>query len=281
MDEIQSQIDEIVSRLDENDNSQQEISDNIDSSLSDIQSNVDEVSNSLEEVKPDIGQLQFPLSQDSIDLIGEVITNYNNDNPTGGVANRQVFTSSGTFTVPTGIKFVDVECVGGGGGGSDYSVSQLSGGGGGYSKKRIDLTGVSTVSVTIGAAGQGMSYSSSGPTYTASTSGGTTSFGSYLSVGGGASGDTTGAGGTATGGDINMPGQSSGNPLFFATDKVALPQGGNSFYGYGAPMVYVSLAEHNGANGTGYGGGGGLAKRYFSTTLNGGNGSAGVCIISY
>lgn len=71
MDEIQSQIDEIVTRLDENDSSQQELSDSIESSIQDLQSNLDEQGTNIDDLKETSGQLSFPLSQDTIDLIKE------------------------------------------------------------------------------------------------------------------------------------------------------------------------------------------------------------------
>jgi hypothetical protein len=48
--------------------------------------------------------------------------------PSGGFSNMQVFTSSGTFTVPTGITKVKVTVVGGGGGGQGFSVGGGAGG---------------------------------------------------------------------------------------------------------------------------------------------------------
>jgi hypothetical protein len=60
-----------------------------------------------------------------------------------------VFTSSGTFTVPKGVKSIDVFCVGGGGGCYDACTA----GGGGYTKtvKNISVTPKSKISVTVGA----------------------------------------------------------------------------------------------------------------------------------
>lgn len=96
----------------------------------------------------------------------------------------------------------------GGGGGGGYT----GGGGGGYSEKIVDLTGVTSVTVTIGAAG---AFSSTAP-----TSGGTTSFGAIFSATGGNAGSVSGgatdpsrpAGGNGVGGDFNVfggPGQSA------------------------------------------------------------------------
>lgn len=136
-----------------------------------------------------------------------------------GYANRQIFTNTGTFTVPAGVTRVFVEVWGGGGGGGDVSVIQSSpgGGGGGYTNKLITgLMPGSTVSVTVGAAGTpgaGASGGSIGGT------GGTSSFGAHCSATGGVGGDGRGisgasytwgnpggAGGSGTGGDLNLTG---------------------------------------------------------------------------
>jgi hypothetical protein len=48
--------------------------------------------------------------------------------PAGGFSNMQVFTSSGTFTVPAGITKVKVTVISGGGGGGGFSVNGGAGG---------------------------------------------------------------------------------------------------------------------------------------------------------
>src|SRR5690606_10391397 len=79
----------------------------------------------------------------------------------GGIQSVQVFTANGTWNKPVGINKVVVECVGGGGGGagvsSTTSQATLGGGGGygGYSKILIDVSAISSETVTIGAAGAG------------------------------------------------------------------------------------------------------------------------------
>ncbi len=129
----------------------------------------------------------------------------------------EVFTSSGTFTVPAGVTACKVTVVGGGGGGGKAfgTVSASAGGaGGGTAIKWITgLTSGSTVSVTIGAGGAG----SRGTTAVTATAGGTSSFGSYCSATGGAGAanstsndnavvDTLNIGGVGTGGDLNING---------------------------------------------------------------------------
>lgn len=63
---------------------------------------------------------------------------------------EQVFTSSGTWTKPDNVKTCEVTVVGGGGGGWNNSIG---GGAGGYYKSILDLTGVTSATVTVGAGG--------------------------------------------------------------------------------------------------------------------------------
>ena len=117
-----------------------------------------------------------------------------------------VFTSSGNWTKPSGVRKVLVEVYGGGGGGSGNNMSTVAtsgGGAGGVAIKLIDVTSVSSVSVTVGSGGAGgTSINLPGG------NGGTSSFGNYCSAtgGSGASGVSAGAGGSGSGGDINLYG---------------------------------------------------------------------------
>jgi hypothetical protein len=137
-------------------------------------------------------------------------------NPISGVfGNGQVafypgsFTATQTYTwtVPPGVGAVRARCFGGGG----YD----GGAGGGFAMKAIyDLTGVTSVAITVG---------------TAST---TSSFGSYVSAtGGGNSGGTQGAG---TGGDINYSGGLGGGSSYGGGGVANIfghgGRGSNSFY---------------------------------------------------
>lgn len=116
-----------------------------------------------------------------------------------GTGQVQFFATSGTWIVPPGIGKVRVRLWGAGGpwgSGGNYG----GGGGGGFAIKAIyDLSGVTSVPVTVG---QPVSST------TSSASGGTSSFGSYVSATGGTAniGVTYPPGGTGIGGDVNYTG---------------------------------------------------------------------------
>ncbi|WP_324814757.1 glycine-rich domain-containing protein [Pseudomonas putida] len=130
------------------------------------------------------------------------------DRPFKGVqAYRAVGVS--TWTVPAGVKKVWVTVIGGGGGGgfapAANSVGSAGGGGGGLSQRLVDLGGVTSVAVTVGAGGTGATVAGD-----AGGTGGSSSFGTYLSATGGAggggnnpNGNAPGSGGRGAGGDYN------------------------------------------------------------------------------
>jgi len=135
------------------------------------------------------GDLGTPSSSNKF-VTEEGISNLGNPSIT-------VYTSDDTWTKPAGLKYVEIELVGGGGNGgaagsSSYRYSGSGGGAGGYSKKIIAASTLgATETVTVGAA--------------ASSS----SFGTHASATGGSNADRTdfGAGGTGSGGDINLEGE--------------------------------------------------------------------------
>lgn len=173
---------------------------------------------------------------------------------------KQLFTSSGTFTVPAGITKVWVSMSGGGGGGSNgYAIDTLyywgKGGGGAaaYLAKAVTVTPGADITVTIGAGG-----TAGGP----GTAGGTTSFGSLLSCAGG------GGGGNASNGSPGAAGGAGGT----AGGEGC---GGSSIFGAGGAYASVSLAGRPGAGyGGGGGGGGGQDKA-------GAAGTPGFCLIEW
>ena len=159
--------------------------------------------------------------------IQTISTGYNPISGVFGTGQVQMFFTSGSWTVPTGISRVRARVWGGGG--------YQSGGGGGFSLKAVyDLTGVTSVAVTVGAGG-----------LNTSTTGGTSSFGSYCSATGGVQG---GAGGSGSGGDINNTGGTSvganisggGAASIFGNGNGPISVGAFGGAGLGANSVNVS-----------------------------------------
>ena len=142
---------------------------------------------------------------------------------------------SGTWTVPVGVSACRVRLWGGGG--------SNTGGGGGFAMKTIySLAGVSSVAVTVGNASS------------------TSSFGSYVSAGGGTNGSPYTAG-SGSGGDINTTG---------GTGVSAAGGGAASLFGNGgdAGAPGRSSASGGAGNGNGQSGGSGLTGvgAFYSTT---------------
>ena len=138
----------------------------------------------------------------------------------------QVFTSSGTFTIPAGVTALKVTVVGGGGSGTGYTGSgccptYFNGNAGGTSSVSSGTQTISTVSATGGGAG-------------------TSTYGAGAG----------GTGGLGSGGDLNMDGNSG---------SVASSSGGGSLFSsaynndWGAGKSYGGGSR--GANGSGAGGG--------------------------
>jgi hypothetical protein len=179
-----------------------------------------------------------------------------------GGCNGQVFTSSGTFTVPTGVSAVKVTLISGGGGSRATNYNQCAGGGGGGGvaiKYVTGLTPGSTVTVTVGAAGG------------VSGSGGTSSFGSHCSVTGGAVGGSVvsdtgtspgGAGGVATNASAQINGGAGGSATVTTTayGHTGTRGSGGTSFGLNGGIGYFggsagSPSGPNGSSATGYGNG--------------------------
>jgi len=178
-----------------------------------------------------------------------------------GLASVQIFTSSGTWTKPSGIRLAMVEVQGAGAGGNNAQASSshaTSGSAGGYVRKLIDVSSISTATITIGAKGTGSATRTGNDGGDSVWSDGTNTL--TASGGNGADGSSLigTAGGTATGGDLNIQG---GNGACAAVGA------GCSFFGDGG-KEYLRDA-------TGYGAGG--AYQYNGT---GGNGTDGIVIVT-
>ena len=149
----------------------------------------------------------------------------------------QVFTSSGTYTPTTGMKYCIVELVGGGGGGGGNS-------GGGGTGGTTSLGGL--LSATGGTGGTANSTTSSG-----------------------------GTGGSGSSGDFNLSGgNGNGGFLTGTASRSAGGTGGGSFFGQGGAMVMATGSSAAGAAGKAYGGGGGGGVT-LGTNAGGGGGGGG------
>ena len=207
----------------------------------------------------------------------------------GGLKSVQVFTSSGTYTKPSGINTIRVTCTGGGGsGGEGKGTYNYNGGGaaGGTAIDIIDASGISTVTVTIGSGGATVTAGNG----SAGNAGATSSFGSYCSATGGEGGKQEGGGqpraqpGTGSGGVINIIGgqgqsQGGGNTVDEARGAI----GGASFWGGGGTGACGGrddLAGLHGEAGRAYGSGGGGGGHSPNTGMgNGGAGKIGIIYI--
>ncbi|MFK9097912.1 glycine-rich domain-containing protein [Pseudomonas guariconensis] len=146
-----------------------------------------------------------------------------------------VFAATGvsTFTVPpvlrSGRRRPIVTVIGGGGGGarSGASPGPSGGGGGGVAESIVDLTGIATVSVTVGLGGAGGAASGDN-----GAAGGTSSFGAFMSATGGVGGfantAASGASGVGTGGAVNYGLGHGGLPLLSAVSTIYGGSGGGA-----------------------------------------------------
>jgi hypothetical protein len=217
--------------------------------------------------------------------------------PTATIPKITTFTASGTYTPTAGLIYAIIECVGGGGGGgggqspgagAGYAIGCGGGGSGGYSRtvKSAAQIGASQ-SVTIGAGGAGVSNANG-------NAGGTTSVGTLCVAQGGSGGTggggyfAAGAGGVIAGavGDVIAAGAPGVNGMLSGDVATGTRSesgaGGSSFYGGGGVGIGTGAGTAiNGNAASSYGSGGGGGGSYnVGTSFSGGNGSAGVVIIT-
>lgn len=189
-------------------------------------------------------------------------------------SNTVYLQGSGNFTVPQGVYAMDVQGWGGGGAaggnGSTANGSSSGGGSGGYGRVRVSVTPGQVIAYVVGAGGNA----------TIPSSGGTTSFGVFLTVNGGGAGpgNAIGIGGApAAIGSGGTTYQSGGN-----TGEAGLGSGsGPGGMGGAAPFGGGGGAAAPGAPGPGSIPGGGGGGRGSTSTGNGGNGGPGLIIINY
>jgi len=163
--------------------------------------------------------------------------------PAGGFTAMQVFTSSGTFTIPSGKTTIKVTVVGAGAGGESYNAATAATNGGGSTV----ASGTQTISTITGGGGV-TPVNSTGNAY------------------------RPGNGGTASGGDINFVGSAGGMGDLVSYGQAGF--GGGSFLGGITPPVY----QTTGAAGSAYGSGGSGGS---SAGYAGGGGGGGGAAIKY
>ena len=199
----------------------------------------------------------FKMGGSSAGTSGQVLTSAGAGvSPTWSVgANLQEFSSSGTWTKPSGSTFVMVECWGAGGGGGSGRrgaagtdrTGGAAGGGGSYTYrlfKASDLSATETVTIGAGSTG-GAAVTVNSTNGNAATVAGDTSFGSVLFAYGGFGG----AGGTAAA----VAGGAGAGVL-----SAGLNTGANGGYpGSNAGQFGGDSGVANSAFGSGFGGGGG------------------------
>jgi hypothetical protein len=244
------------------------------------------------------GTTASTVQSSSLTVGGQAITNIDNDTTLAGNSNTAIptqnavktyldntlkgrlkniytFTSTGTYTKSgSDVNVLHVMVCGAGGGGTSYSIG---GGAGGFSETIIAAGGISTVSVTVGTGSAGAAY------YSNIGQGGTTSFGGYLSAGGGYGADQNyghsgGHGGYGYGGIINSTGGGSGshnNQDQWSHSNAPDPTGGTSYFGGPMAGAHTSrFGSNHGAPGAG--------GTCVSTGHNGQGGFAGqngICIV--
>lgn len=198
-----------------------------------------------------------------------------------------IYTTSGTFTVPTGVTELEVFLVGGGGGTGTETKNGFGGAGGGYTGYgRIGVTPGKTYSVYVGAGGKGG---------TDGGKGGTSSFVGdtpIISIEGGngvtdAKGGSGGSGGGA-GGQYQIKAGNGGSDGSRGEDSRPYNAGQQAFYYEGGTgQGHTTRAFHE-SGGTLYAGGGGGAwyssgypgERGFGGAGGGGNGAGALNTIN-
>ena len=192
-----------------------------------------------------------------------------------GYSRQAVFTATGGWPCPEGVRVARVRLVGGGGGGGGGEIGYSGGGGGagGYSESLVAVEPGQVYPVVIGtggiAAGSGVTGGGGGPT----------SFGTVVAASGGQGGGSNnpdchgGSSGLGTLGTVQQPGGVGGD----GAEVVNVPggNGGASAFGGGGRGANQGGVAANGmASGSGAGGG-------YGPSSSGGAGQSGLVVLEY
>jgi hypothetical protein len=202
--------------------------------------------------------------------------------PTTGIVGTSVFTASGTWKKATReaalgvtIKRVIVEVQGAGGAGVKTTTNPYrnGGGGGGYAKKLLDVSLISSATITVGSGGAGSSSSNTqgGDGGNSSWSDGTNTITGSGGTAGLVSNYNVGLGGTATGGDLNIDGK-------LGESQASSYGGGGSFLGGISPVQYNTSRAY-GQDGV-FGSGGAAPYATYPSGTRAGNGGDGIVIVT-
>ena len=233
---------------------------------------------------------QYPLIANALKemvddgLVNQVLQNLGLREGSFGFRNLVTFTTAGvtSWTVPEELRNgrkCYVKVIGGGasGGVGSTTTSGITcgggGGGGGVAEGLVDLTGINSVSITVGAGGAHVSVSSAN-----GKNGGSSSFGAYMSASGGYSGGQPSGGlaGVGVGGTINTS-LGPGSPGSIASAASGAGNGGSGG-GPGGAGTFRDTANGKAVSAVGPGGGGaGLCPN--SSTGQSGAGADGAVYI--
>ena len=207
------------------------------------------------------------------DEAGTILTNAKT--APGGLVSIQSFTSSGsyTWTKPADINLIKVYVTGGGGGThSNAGGNYATGGAGGTSIKIIDVSAITSITLTVGAGGAGNTGGAGG-------AGGTSSFGTHCSATGAQGGFLGTANGIYFGGGLPGVGVNgvinlNGGGGSRAGSTNVHTQGASSYWGGAGNGIYNTSQGSASVSGTHGGGGGGM---YDASALS--NGGTGVVLV--